>query len=79
MVESIEFPHLANKYSVYGVPRTVINETTFIEGGAPEPLLIAKVQEAMGMITAAQVEKVVDMLSDDEANDRAEALPSEDD
>ena len=27
MVEAIEFPHLSNKYGVYGVPRTVINET----------------------------------------------------
>ncbi len=26
MVESIEFPHLANKYNVAGVPRVVINE-----------------------------------------------------
>jgi hypothetical protein len=42
MVEATEFPHLSNKYSVMGVPRTVINETTFIEGAAPEAMLMAK-------------------------------------
>ena len=47
MVESIEFPHLANKYRVQGVPRAVINEDTFLEGAAPEPLFVAKVLEAL--------------------------------
>ena len=40
MVEATEFPHLANKYEVYGVPRTVINETLHIEGAVPEPMLV---------------------------------------
>jgi glutaredoxin-like protein len=40
MVEAIEFPHLANKYQVMGVPRTVINETIHIEGAVPEPMLM---------------------------------------
>lgn len=48
MVEAIEFPHLANKYSVYGVPRTVINETVHQEGAVPEPMLLAKLLEAVG-------------------------------
>jgi glutaredoxin-like protein len=48
MVEAIEFPHLANKYSVHGVPRTVINETIHQEGAAPEPLMLAKLLEAVG-------------------------------
>jgi glutaredoxin-like protein len=47
MVEAIEFPHLANKYSVYGVPRTVINETVHQEGAAPEPMILAKMLEAV--------------------------------
>lgn len=47
MVEAIEFPHLSNKYQVMGVPRTVINEHTFIEGAAPEAMLLAKLQEAL--------------------------------
>ena len=47
MVEATEFPHLSYKYHVQGVPRTVINETVFLEGAAPEQMLMAKVQEAI--------------------------------
>ena len=43
MVEAIEFPHLSNKYSVMGVPRTVINEDTHVEGAMPEPMILQKV------------------------------------
>ncbi|HFQ94779.1 MAG TPA: glutaredoxin [Anaerolineae bacterium] len=48
MVEATEFPDLSMKYSVMGVPRTVINETIHMEGAAPEPMLLAKIQEAVG-------------------------------
>ena len=47
MVEVIEFPHLSNKYGVYGVPRTVINETIHQEGAVPEPMILAKMLEAV--------------------------------
>lgn len=47
MIEAIEFPHLANKYYVHGVPRTVINDTVHQEGAAPEPLMLAKLLEAV--------------------------------
>ncbi len=47
MVEAQEFPHLSIKYQVMGVPRTVINETVHIEGAAPEPMVLAKLQEAL--------------------------------
>jgi len=63
MVESVEFPHLTNKYRVQGVPRTVINETTFLEGGAPEPLVAAKVMEAAGLMTAQEVEELMARLT----------------
>jgi predicted DsbA family dithiol-disulfide isomerase len=46
-VEATEFPHLANKYEVYGVPRTVINETTHIEGAVPEPMLVNELMKAL--------------------------------
>ncbi|HHX44661.1 MAG TPA: glutaredoxin [Chloroflexi bacterium] len=60
MVEAIEFPHLANRYSVYGVPRTVINEETHLEGAAPELLFVAKVQEAVGLMSPAEVEELME-------------------
>jgi len=47
MVEAMEFPHLAVKYQVMGVPRTVINETVHIEGAAPESHVVAKLREAL--------------------------------
>jgi len=47
MVEATEFPHLSQKYQVMGVPRTVINESTFVEGAVPEMMLVDKVKEAL--------------------------------
>ena len=47
MVEATEFPHLANKYEVYGVPRTVINETLHIEGAVPEPMLVNELMKVL--------------------------------
>jgi glutaredoxin-like protein len=36
MVGSVEFPHLAHKYDVFGVPKIIINETHSFEGVLPE-------------------------------------------
>ena len=47
MVEATEFPHLSMKYQVMGVPRTVVNETVYMEGAAPEAMLLAKLTEAL--------------------------------
>jgi glutaredoxin-like protein len=47
MVEATEFPHLAQKYHVMGVPRSVINEDYHIEGAAPEPMVLDKIREAV--------------------------------
>jgi glutaredoxin-like protein len=43
MIESTEFPHLAQKYQVVGVPRTVINESITIEGAVPEETFLENV------------------------------------
>ncbi len=48
MIEATEFPPLAQKYNVYGVPRTVINEKEFIEGAVPERQLIDKIRLSLG-------------------------------
>ena len=47
MIEAIEFPHLANKYQVYGVPLTVINEQVRVEGAVPEARLMQELQHAV--------------------------------
>lgn len=49
MIEVTEFPHLGQRYSVMGVPRTVINEDTYIEGAAPEFMLLEKVRAAVAL------------------------------
>ena len=46
-VEAIEFPHLANKYQVYGVPLTVINERVRVEGAVPEARLMQELLRAL--------------------------------
>lgn len=47
MVEATEFPHLAQRYHVMGVPKTVINEKFSLEGAAPEKMLLARLKEAI--------------------------------
>lgn len=47
MVEVTEFPHLGQRYGVMGVPRTVINESTYLEGSAPESMLVGKLKAAV--------------------------------
>jgi len=43
MVEAAEFPHLANKYRVFAVPKIVINEKVQVEGALPEAAFVAQV------------------------------------
>jgi len=47
MVEATEFPHLSQRYQVMGVPRTVINETEYVEGAAPETMVRDKIRDAL--------------------------------
>ena len=76
MVEAIEFPHLAHKYEVQGVPRVVINETTFIEGAAPEPLFLARVLQAVGVLTQQEVdEQFADLLAKSKGSSNKGAKP----
>lgn len=46
VIEANEYPDLAQRYDVYGVPRTVINETTAIEGAVPPEVLLEKIVAA---------------------------------
>jgi predicted DsbA family dithiol-disulfide isomerase len=43
MVEATEFPHLAVRYQIRGVPLTVINETVGVEGAVPEAALMSRI------------------------------------
>jgi glutaredoxin-like protein len=47
VVESAEFPDLANKYNVMGVPLNVINDTERVEGAAPPHMVIDAIKRAV--------------------------------
>ena len=47
-VEATEFPDLARRYRVTGVPKTVVNETVEILGALPEE---AFVEQTIGKFT----------------------------
>ncbi|MBN2371831.1 MAG: thioredoxin family protein [Vicinamibacteria bacterium] len=47
MVEATEFPYLVQKYRVMGVPRTVVNETVYIDGAVPEAAFVDRLIEAV--------------------------------
>lgn len=40
IIEATEFPYLADKYSVFGVPKTVINDKVEIEGAVSEEVFL---------------------------------------
>ncbi len=46
MIEATEFPNLAVAYSVYGVPKTVINDRFEIEGAVPEEVFVQELLKA---------------------------------
>jgi len=46
VIEVGEFPHLAQKYSVMGVPKIVINERTELVGAVPESQFVEHVVQA---------------------------------
>jgi len=48
MVEISEFPHLAVKYAVQGVPQTIINETASLVGAQPEMNIVQEILKAIG-------------------------------
>ena len=57
VIEATEFPALADKYGVYGVPKVVLNETRSFEGALPEAAFLQHVMaaavEQAGQLTAA--------------------------
>jgi predicted DsbA family dithiol-disulfide isomerase len=46
-IEVTEFPEVAEKYRVYAVPKTVINEQTSVEGALPESHFLEAVLKAL--------------------------------
>jgi len=51
VIEVSEFPDIAQRYQVFGVPKTIMNERVSLEGAVPEPEFLERMQEAAGMGT----------------------------
>ena len=47
IIEVIEFPELGEKYSVFSVPKTVINDNIEFEGAVPEGYFIENIEKAV--------------------------------
>jgi predicted DsbA family dithiol-disulfide isomerase len=48
VIEAMEFPDLARRYGVRGVPKIVINDTVEFVGALPERDYVAHVRQAVG-------------------------------
>lgn len=47
VVEVSEFPEMAQRYQIYGVPKTVINDEVEMEGAMPESMFVEHVLAAL--------------------------------
>jgi predicted DsbA family dithiol-disulfide isomerase len=47
VVEASEFPELSQRYQIYGVPKTVINDRVAFEGALPEERFVSAVLRAL--------------------------------
>jgi len=56
MIDGSEFPDLAWKYEVQGVPRTIINETTVLEGAHPEAVFYLTILRAVNPEEYSRIE-----------------------
>ena len=54
MVEATEFPELAERYSVYAVPKVVINDAVSFEGALPEHLFALYVLRAVDQLSGEE-------------------------
>lgn len=48
MIELTEFPQIAQKYRVMGVPKTMINGEHGLDGAVPESHLVNAIIDAVG-------------------------------
>jgi len=60
VIEAMEFPDLAQRYGVRGVPKIVINETTEFVGALPEEQYLAHVRAAVEANGRGPVPRVTD-------------------
>lgn len=59
MVEASEFPELAQKYKVTGVPRTIVNESHSFEGALPAPAIYLEIIKAVNPEEYKKIEEEI--------------------
>jgi predicted DsbA family dithiol-disulfide isomerase len=47
VVEVSEFPHLAQRYQIYAVPKTVVNDAVEFEGARPESEFVRAIESVV--------------------------------
>lgn len=72
MVESSEFPHLAQRYNVTGVPKTIINEAYSFEGALPEAAVYLEILKAVNPEKFGQLEEEIRKVQGIRKTKRAE-------
>lgn len=50
VVEVTEFPHIAQRYRIYAVPKIVIDGSLEFEGARPEAAFVAAVESVAGTV-----------------------------
>jgi alkyl hydroperoxide reductase subunit F len=63
MIEVSEFPELAQKYNIYGVPKTVINENHSFEGALPPGNVYLEILKAVNPKEYRRLEEAIRELS----------------
>ena len=71
MVESSEFPQVVQQYDVYGVPKTIINETTSFDGAVPAATLYLEILKAVDPEAYRQIDE---MIRDSEGTRKAKKV-----
>ena len=57
MIEAMEFPEMADRHQVSGVPHTVINlGAGNVIGAVPEFYLLAEIKQALGLVGAPKAQ-----------------------
>ena len=57
-VEATEFPDLARKYRVNGVPKTVVNDQIEILGGLPQDDFVQQSPLSRGLLSALKIKRL---------------------
>lgn len=52
VIEANEFPQIADRFNVYGVPKTVVNDSAEFEGAQPEAALVALIESVASTAVA---------------------------